>query len=445
MKLKCCFLVICLSSLLILISGSKKSSVVPYAINEVIKKHFLSLKANHAGHVDIMKFGNDIDEFKDLMKIKSGTTAKTRLYNYQDQCILGPGETYFYLIAEASIIFFESKKCFEALASRIMWSSNKAKRHHHLVYVPGLTSWDVAKTFSPGFYSDGFRIDHVSFLVNETEKSIDLVSGFMFTEQACYLLQVTTINRFSLKTKEWENSIFYPKKYENFHRCMLSVSYVFADIVKLHHIIFQYHLNAILVRCTSLDTSVSTPHICDLYGFQHPLYYIETGVLIAYPHRDVPSTFLIGPGEPYTDVERMFMMFDDGLWIAIGVTLIIAVLITLSLNLMSRRVKTFIAGQGIHSPTLNLISIFLNGTQARVPGGSFARFLFILFVIWSMIIRTCHQSMLFELLQADLRKPTAKTLDEFFESNLTLFVPNNASLSNFDESFRERMNRTSTK
>ena len=442
MKLKCCFLVICLSSLLILISG-KQSSVVPYAINEVIKKHFLSPTAKNPGNVDIVRFGNEIVEFKDLLKIKKRTTTKSAVYNYQGDCNFMP-KNRTYNLTEASIVFLESKECFKDFASKIIWNTNEAMRHHHLVYAPGLTSWDVAKTFSKKFNFYGFKIDHVSFLVNKTEESIDLVSGFMFTEQACHQLQVKKINHFSLKTMEWENSIFYPKKYENFHGCVLTVASVDGEIVNLHRIIFQDHLNAVLRQCSSNDISVNTPKDCDLIGCQYPLYHVDFEFLIAYPHRDVASTFLIGPGEPYTDVERMFMMFDDELWIAIGVTLIIAVSITLCLNLVSRRVKTFIAGQGIHSPTLNLISIFLNGGQVRVPGGSFARFLFILFIMWSLIIRTCHQSMLFELLQADLRKPTVKTLDELFESNLTLFLGNNSLLSD-DKSFWERMNMTSTK
>ena len=180
-----------------------------------------------------------------------------------------------------------------------------------------------------------------------------------------------------------------------------------------------------MVQC-SLNTTLYTPNdVCDLVGSHFPIYYSDPEFLVAYPHQDVPSTFLIGPGEPYTDLERMFMMFDDGLWIAIGVTFIIAVSITLSLNFVSGRVKTFIAGQGINSPTMNQMSIFLNGGQSRMPGESFARFLVIVFVVWSMIIRTCHQSMLFELLQADLRKPTIRTLDEFFESNLKLFLDKN--------------------
>ena len=47
-----------------------------------------------------------------------------------------------------------------------------------------------------------------------------------------------------------------------------------------------------------------------------------------------------------------------------------------------------------------------------------------LFIIWCLIIRTCHQSMLFELLQADIRKPTMTTLEQLFQSNVTFFAPN---------------------
>ena len=372
--------------------------------------------------------------------MKTGTTTMSAVYNYQDYCNFGPEDRTRHYLSEASIIFLESKECFQDLAFKIFWNSNAAKRHHHLVYAPGLTSWDIAITFSKEYFYDGLKIDHVSFLVNETEKSIDLVSGFMFTKQACHQLQVKTINRFSLKTMEWENSIYYPKKYENFHGCELTLEERTDTIINLHRIIFKDHLNATFVRCLAGLYFYD----CDLTGAESKLYSHREDVIIAYPHRDVTFTFVIGPGKPYTDLERMFMMFDDGLWIAIGMTFIIAVSITLSLNFVSRRVKTLIAGQGIHSPTMNLISIFLNGGQVRVPGGSFARFLFILFVVWSLIIRTCHQSMLFELLQADLRRPTVKTLDEFFESNLTLFLERR-SLTYQDEIFWERMNMTSTK
>ena len=113
------------------------------------------------------------------------------------------------------------------------------------------------------------------------------------------------------------------------------------------------------------------------------------------------------------------MMFLTELWIAIAITLLIAVLVTLSLNFVSEKVRNVILGHNIQSPTMNIVSIFLTGGQFRTPRRSFPRFLFMLFVVWSLIIRTCHQSMLFELMQADLRRPTIKTLDELFKSDLT--------------------------
>ena len=51
--------------------------------------------------------------------------------------------------------------------------------------------------------------------------------------------------------------------------------------------------------------------------------------------------------------------------------------------------------------------------------------------------------MLFELLQADIRRPTTSTLDEFFETNLTLFDVKGSIL--FDADFLDRMKMTSTK
>ena len=142
--------------------------------------------------------------------------------------------------------------------------------------------------------------------------------------------------------------------------------------------------------------------------------------MVTSPHIFETFTYMVAPGEPYTDLERMFMIFDTGTWIAITVTLLMSLLITIGLTFLPARARKFIAGRNIQSPTMNFMSIFLTCGQVRTPGRNFARFLFTLFVIWSLIIRTCHQSMLFELMQADLRRLSIKTLDELFESNLTL-------------------------
>ena len=285
--------------------------------------------------------------------------------------------------------------------------------------------------------------------MTETDKSIQLVAGFMFTAQACRVLQLKTINRFDINTGKWKSSNFNPKKYRNFHDCELFLAKgEFKLVDDRNGDLMEYAsgnvLNASLVVVKIEDEYACLE--CDVTQQDGPVPLSRTNIVESNPHTFDIFVIAVPPGESYTDLERMFMMFSFELWIAITVTLLIGLLVTLSLNFVSDQTRTFIAGRGIQSPTMNFVSIFSTGGQVRTPGRNFARFIFILFVMWSLIIRTCHQSMLFELLQADLRRPAIKTMDELFGSNMTMrlseFCHDGDVLS--DEYFWERMAQPST-
>ncbi len=49
------------------------------------------------------------------------------------------------------------------------------------------------------------------------------------------------------------------------------------------------------------------------------------------------------------------------------------------------------------------------------------RFILILVIVWSLIIRTCYQSMLYEFLQTDMRKPAVTTFRDLRERNFTFY------------------------
>jgi hypothetical protein len=131
-------------------------------------------------------------------------------------------------------------------------------------------------------------------------------------------------------------------------------------------------------------------------------------------------TFTVPAGEPYTQLEKMFLMYDRETWICIAVTLAGSMLIIQVINLMSNSVKRFVFGQEIRTPMLNLANVFLNGGQIRVPGRNFARFLLMMFIVWSLLIRTCYQSELYKNLQTDMRRPKIQSVDELNEQNFTL-------------------------
>ena len=443
MKMKWFLMKVSLIFLLASASGKDQSSVVPYAINEMINEHFTKLTATWPGNVDIVVIGEETREvtrlINKLLSIKS-FEVKIKVKNAKLS-----GDKKF-MLNDSSIVLFDSAQNFKAVAAKLIWVPDPRKRIQHLVHVPGLKTSDISETID-----DGFEIDHVNFLMNEDKKSIELVAGFMFTEHACRELQFKSINRFDRKTRKWENSIFYPEKYRNFHGCQLKISTAYEYNKKNGVImkeIFEEVLNAkldVLKDKKSFDDCEE----CDLTRQSDIMekLYNDEDFIFGNPHIFDHFTFMVPPGEPYTDIQRMFMMFSLELWIAIVSTLLIGFMTTLSLGFVSRTARNFIVGRYVHNPTLNLVSIFLTGAQVRMPGRNFARFLVTLFIIWSLIIRTCHQSMLFELMQADLRKEPIKTLDELFESDLTLHDEVNGKQTSYvsNENFWERMAMTSTR
>ena len=424
-----------------LVNGKVKTSVVSYAINAIIEEHFTKLVATHPGNVNIVNFGEQTKEFLSLMKILVNIkSANVKFSIYVERNLNDEEYIDGYELDKSSIVFFDSVETFKESASKVLWVTNPQKRYQHLIYVPHLTTLDILETFP-----DGFITDQISFLMNVTENLIELVATFMFTEQACRVQQIKTINRFNRGTAKWEHSNFFPKKYENFHNCELSISksnVLDDENGELMIMVFTTALKANLNEAQNVKNGKAT----DLTREQQ-FNQIFKSLIVANPHVFNTLTFAVSPGEPYTDLERFFMMFSIELWIAIIATLIIGILVTLSLTFVSKKIRNFIVGRDVQNPTLNLISIFLTGGQDRVPHRNFARFLFVLFVVWSLIIRTCHQSILFELMQADLRRPPIATLDELFESNLTLHdnIGFESVSITLDEDFLERMAMPSTK
>lgn len=91
--------------------------------------------------------------------------------------------------------------------------------------------------------------------------------------------------------------------------------------------------------------------------------------------------------------------------------------------LFSRQLHVLFFGEMIGSPTMNFLSVFLCGGQSKVPQGLKARFFFLNFLVWSLIIRTCFQSLMYRALQMDLRHAPMKTLEELREKNFMQITP----------------------
>lgn len=315
----------------------------------------------------------------------------------------------------SSIVIFGASESFRKMCNEITWQTNPTVRFQHLIYIQDATLNDLEL-----IRAQNFSIDNVNFIMHETKESIGLVSSFMFTPQACWTNMFQTINRFNESSMKWDTSNFYPNKYRNVQRCELSIRR--SGLLRLISISFAKYVNATLFSLsqTKVNGTTELEIFIGQNGENNTLNSKEKYVF-GYTFLFDSMVFYIPPGELYSSLEKMVLPFDKEVWIAVIVTLSIAFLSIQIVNRFSRKVKKFVFGRSVSTPTMNMIDIILNGGQVQTAGRNFARFIFILFVLWCFIIRTCYQSKMFENLQNDVRKPEVQSIDELFEKNFTFF------------------------
>lgn len=393
----------------------RTDSLVSNAISEILFEHF----AKQAWKVDLIHYGEKSVKSEIVIDKVMRTKSASIIFQLSSGGSINTWKTKLNI---STILLFDSVETFKRIGRNISWHTHgtgeyrRTIRYQHLVYVPNATVSDIVDTIKNTLASDV-----VGFLMNESTKSIDLMSLFMFTQRQCNKNQLITINRFNTSMK-WENSSFFPQKYRNLRGCPLKVAMAWLPGMKIqipHRIILDFAESAnFSIDRVDLNNDIHTDESLTIFAAERECDRIFE---MSHPYDVNKVVLFIPPGQLHTPLEKMFLMFQLEFWIAIAVTLMIAIAAIQVINLTSAKIQNFVFGRANRTPTMNLVSIFLNGSQFKVPGRNFARFLLMLFIFWSLIIRTCYQSELFKKLQTDSRKPVVETIDELFEENVSLF------------------------
>jgi len=281
---------------------------------------------------------------------------------------------------------------------------------------------------------------NLKFLVEKEKRFIDLISIVFFTsdQSKCHQSQQVRTNRFLINESRWLTNEFQTEPTRNFHGCRMKVA-----LTKNNAPYFDYieHDNGSLetkglyvdiVKAASKTFNFSIMNTIDAkLAHNRAAYYIDVNFdksgygsgkatdYIIYKN----FLFLMPSGELYSDAAKLFMPLELEVWIATIVTILIALLTIQIVYRLSQRVQNFVFGRNVTTPSLNIMTAFVGGAQTTLPGRSFARFLLMLFIMFSLIIRTCHQSKLFTYLQADIIKKEIQTINELIEQNEILYIP----------------------
>ncbi|CAG9808659.1 unnamed protein product [Chironomus riparius] len=312
------------------------------------------------------------------------------------------------------------------------------------------------------------RLTSFEYILHDTSDSINLVTFEWFTIEGCNQPAIEKINSMNKTTLKWDKKLETLKKYRNFYNCKLisgvtleikNTFYIdkFSDkpkglLVDIFMAMSKYvNFNPwIQIVSFDLQTRPEKRVPSDYFLFQEHkkiqvLHEIRTQVdsnyHVSMTFAESSLIFLITPGEPYTISEKLFLPFDDETWIWLTLTFVVTFIVILILNRMPLKYQNIVYGEGITTPTLNIVFIFFGLGQMKVPEKAYPRFLLLSFIVFCLIFRTCYQSKLFEFMTSDMRKPSPETINDLYYQNFTIVTVGYSHIMNTLENMIEESKR----
>lgn len=131
--------------------------------------------------------------------------------------------------------------------------------------------------------------------------------------------------------------------------------------------------------------------------------------------------FLVPPGREFTWFEKLLQPFEALVWSLIAVVFITGAVVIRVVSSFSKQIQSFVFGTNVHSPYLNFYIAFIGGYQPILPRRNFARYLLMMILMYSLVIRTLYQASYYKFLQSDEYNSPVASVDEMVEKDFTFY------------------------
>ena len=139
-------------------------------------------------------------------------------------------------------------------------------------------------------------------------------------------------------------------------------------------------------------------------------YYLETMI------------FVIPKGKPYTPFHKLLRPFQDYVWFSILFVILVCVVVVTILSFLPQKYRDFVYGAKVNTPLLNVVNAIYGGTQTKLPKYNFARSLLMMFLLFSLVLRSLYQGALFQFLQASDNQPEMQSIEEMAANNYKFYM-----------------------
>lgn len=294
-----------------------------------------------------------------------------------------------------------------------------------------------------------FNVDVLS-----EEKEIKLVTFMPFIGNNCRNSVPLVINTFNIDNSSWTTSNFFPDKFKNLFKCEIKVStFEFAPLTMQRNVsnvleIYGHDIDLLAGLSIMMNFTLNVKLLDEpeawgaIYengssrGVMRKVIEAEADIGIGgyyltlarakfmsfSQYGDTKIIVVIPPGVPLSAFEKLFSPFNSQTWIVLLVTILCAIALIFIMKFQSKKVQEFIFGKHNRDPYMNMLDIFVNGSQRLDPKRNFSRSLLMIFIIFCFIIRTLYQSGLYKFLQTDQRHSEMHSIDELIEKKIDIWM-----------------------
>lgn len=142
----------------------------------------------------------------------------------------------------------------------------------------------------------------------------------------------------------------------------------------------------------------------------------------SFPYAYASVVFIIPHGPPYTPLEKLALPFEKTVWCFVGICTGMAFTIISYLSgWCSKKCRNFVFGLNNRTPFLNYINVMLGGSITSEPVHNFARTIFSIWLVGSLVLRSSYQGALFRFIQSQRSAIEIHSLEQLVEYNFSIY------------------------
>lgn len=142
----------------------------------------------------------------------------------------------------------------------------------------------------------------------------------------------------------------------------------------------------------------------------------------SFPYAYSSVVYTIPPGPPYSPLEKLILPFEKYVWLWIVICTGAAyIAIKCVSGGCSKKGRSFVFGPKNRTPFLNYINILLGGAITFGPIRNFARTIFLIWLLGSLVLRSSYTGAMFSFIQSQRSAIEIHSLEQLVKYNFSIY------------------------